>query len=367
MGGLKLDNVPSAPALPDLSLPAFIPWIYHGSRRTQPVTSAAVALPLARLIDFSANRPRFETREALLQAFKLSDACQIVVTGTDRDKALERWWCLADRRPVIQGLLNLGVVAVTVPNYSLFEDVPRLDNLYNVKRIALTWSEIQREGLPCAIHLNARTDRDWARWLSFLNRHPEIGLVAVEFGTGAGYENRIQWHVNHLVSLAHQVSRPLRLIVRGGVQVLPKLAEAFSAVSLVDTRPFSKTCRRQRAFVVNGRLKWQKAPTVPGQPIHELLNHNIETTEATFTIAKPRFAPAPNLTHYDQGSRAANDARNEPLQLGLLKEPFGEPGTSAVDGERVVTAAKSKLPIQIRDADEQFPEAIAPTGTIREF
>jgi hypothetical protein len=41
--------------------------------------------------------------------------------------------------------------------------VPRLDNLFNMKRIALVWSEIQREGMPCALHLNARTDRDFER------------------------------------------------------------------------------------------------------------------------------------------------------------------------------------------------------------
>src|SRR5207249_4165551 len=51
---------------------------------------------------------------------------------------------------------------------SMFLDVPRWDNLHNMKRIALCWSELVSRGLPTSLHLNARTDRDWERWIEFI-------------------------------------------------------------------------------------------------------------------------------------------------------------------------------------------------------
>lgn len=313
ISGLKLDNVPRAPQLTLQPLPASIPLISHGSLREAPLTSPAVALPLAQMIDFAAGQVKFATREALLHEFHLRTDVRIVLTGTDRDKYLERWWALADRESVIDDLMKLGIVLITAPNFSLFNDVPRLDNLYNVKRIALTWSEIQTGGLPCALHLNARTDHDWYRWTRFLAGHTEIDALAVEFGTGAGYETRISWHVKQLIQLAENLGRPLRLIVRGGVQVLPALSQTFSSVTLIDSRPFFKTVRRQRAVLVDGRLRWQKAPTEPGAPLDELLQYNIAIIERA--LAEPIAVTDLSLTAAPleryEASGAANDARDE--------------------------------------------------------
>ncbi len=77
-----------------------------------------------------------------------------------------------------------------------------------MKRIAIVWSEIQREGMLCALHVNARTDRDFERWTLFLCEHPEITHVAFEFGPRAGSGGRIGWHVTQLTMLARKVGGP---------------------------------------------------------------------------------------------------------------------------------------------------------------
>jgi len=320
VGGLKLDNVPSAQAIPSMTLPRHIPCVYHGSRRILPLESSTVAIPLARLIDFGAGAAKFQSREELLSEFMLADSCQIIATGTDRDHNLEKWWRIADRRPVVQSLMRLGVIAATAPNYSVFDDVPRLDNLFNIKRIALMTAEIHNEGLPCALHLNARTDHDWNRWIEYLNARPEISFVAVEFGTGAGYERRIDWHVNQMVRLAQQVRRPLGLIVRGGVHVLHRLTPAFESVSLIDTRPFSKASRRQKAVIVDGRLRWQRCPTPEGAPIDQLLRENIDVAGASLPLIPKNIATADKLMSTYAPSGAANDAGHESSQLSLLDQ-----------------------------------------------
>jgi hypothetical protein len=274
-------------------LPSSVPLIYHRGSHKQPLRLDAVALPLAELITRTDGTLRFATRKALLDHFRLHDDCQIILSGTDEDPTIERWWQIADREAVIAGFRALGIVAITSPNYSLFVEVPRQDNFYNMKRIALAWSELQREGLPAALHVNARTDRDWERWAEFVAARPEVTMVAFEFGTGAGAKGRITWHVEQLVQLAARAGRPLTLVVRGGSTRLPPLASAFAKIIYIDTDPFLKTMKRQRAVHADDfTVTWEKAPTARGEPLDTLLRANAGACAAyvRLQIARARHA-----------------------------------------------------------------------------
>jgi len=145
---------------------------------------------------------KFETRAALNNAFKVSSNAAIILTGTAVDRPLERWWSLGEqRRGIIQALRDVGVALATTPNYSLFADQPRWDDLHSMKSIAIVWQEFIDEGLPAALHVNARTDTDWQRWIDFIDERPEATHIAYEFGTGAGWAGRKQWHAEKLVDL----------------------------------------------------------------------------------------------------------------------------------------------------------------------
>ena len=278
--GFELLNVPRTPELVVPALPAAVPLIYHGFSRKLPLRVAAVALPLAEMVTRTDGALRFQTRAELFESFQLDPDCQLILSGTDEDPSIERWWKLVDRESVIRGLRDLGVAVITSPNYSLFADVPRQDNLYNMKRIALAWSEFQREDLPAALHVNARTNRDWERWTDFVGLRPEASVLAFEFGTGAGAKSRIDWHVEQLSQLARLVARPLTLIVRGGSAVLPALRTAFDSVTYIDTAPFVKTQQRQRAHIDGTKLVWRSAPTARGAALDELLQANIAISTA---------------------------------------------------------------------------------------
>ena len=268
-------NVSIAPSLPKSAVPNMVPMIYHKSTRVRSPRTSTVALSLYGIVDKKSGNIRFSSRQHMLDHFILDEDTKIILSGTERDKCLERWWELLNREAVIQGIGRLGIQLITTPNFSLFNDVPRHDNAYNMKRIALAWSEIQRKGIPCAIHLNARTDHDWNRWLEFLLTHSEIEYVSFEFGTGAGSERRISWYVNKLVELASEVDRPLHLIMRGGLCEIPTLHRAFGAITVIDTSAFIRAQKRRQAAYQNSKLKWESSHTPSGQPIDELLDTNI--------------------------------------------------------------------------------------------
>lgn len=275
VGGTSLDNVPRAPKLAAITLPPMVPMVYHSYARKRVPCATVVALSLYEFFDKRTGELRFTTRNAVLDRFKLADDATFILSGTDDDVPLERWWRLTDRDSMPRGLAALGVKLITTPNYSLFDDVPRTDNMYNMKRIALVSSEIQGAGVLCALHVNARTDRDWDRWIEFLGNHDEYEYVAFEFGTGAGARTRMRWHTEQLSRLANDVGRPLSLLVRGGLGALSHLGQAFNRVTFIDTAAFIKAQRRQRAVFAGAGLAWEKSPTPTGEPIDELFDANI--------------------------------------------------------------------------------------------
>src|SRR5262249_18289984 len=192
------------------------------------------------------------------------------------EQPIEHFWSAARGSTFLGELAALRPELVTTPNFSLFSDTPRDDNLYNMKRIAICWYELASRGIPTSLHLNARTDRDWDRWTDFLVGHPEITSVAFEFGTGAAPLLRGRWYVRQLQKLANAVGRPLQLVVRGGRHFLSDLRSHFSEEALIATYPLMKAQKRRRLVIrPGGKLAWQRMPYSKGEKLDTLFLENL--------------------------------------------------------------------------------------------
>ena len=277
--GFQFDTVRRAARLPGPDLPPVIPMLYNGSGRESPFIAPAVCLPLYNLVRRHGGKARYADPAAVAQAFRFDAGMPVILTGVAEDAPLERWWNLGPGRlEAIRELRDLGISLVTTPNYSLFTDRPRWDDMHSMKRIAITHEEFLREGLPAALHVNARTEHDWERWTEYISLREEITHVSFDFGTGAGWADRSHWHAVQLVDLARNVGHTLHLVVRGeGPEsgILPTLSVAFDEMTVLETTTFIKTVKRQRAMkTADGRLKWRACPTEPGHPVDQLLQHN---------------------------------------------------------------------------------------------
>lgn len=284
--GFQLDNVPRTAAQPDIVLPRIVPVVYHGDRRERPFDPPAICLPLYAVVRRSSSRERFANADAIAGRFKFKAGTPLVLTGTDNDRPLERWWSLGghDRKQAIRTLQGLGVQLVTTPNFSMFTDRPRWDDMHSMKRIAITHEEFLREGIRAALHVNARTERDWERWTEYVCSRSEVKEIAYEFATGAGWAERIDWHRGQLVGLAQNAGRPLHLVVRAAPRdAHAALATVFSRTTVLETSSFIKTVRRQRGRCVGGgRIEWQQSPTDYKEPLDELLMHNWSAVRCSY-------------------------------------------------------------------------------------
>lgn len=276
VGGFDLATVPRAPVLATAALPASVPVIFHGDSRAQLIGPAPVALPLYRMFMRRTGEIKFGTHEELCAEFGLVPGTPIVLTGTDKDPPLERWWGLQSRRrEIVRALPSLGVVMSTTPNFSLFGDVPRHVDLHAIKRIGLVHAEFLEGGLPCALHVNGRTDTDFRRWGHYVRERPEITHLAYEFTTGTARAARRDYHLENLIGVAAAAGRPLGLLVRGGIEFLPRMRAAFETVTVLETLTFMKTINRQRIELrEGGRAHWRSAPTPRGAPVDQLFAVN---------------------------------------------------------------------------------------------
>lgn len=273
--GFCLDNVPRSPILRCATLPGAIPILFHGSSRSRSFSPSAVCIPLYQVIPRLDETIRFDNSNELASQYRFSPGIPVILSGTANDRPLERWWGLGSkRRDAIRRLRDLEIAIVTTPNYSVFSDQPRWDDLHSMKRIAITHEEFLTEGLPAALHINARTERDWDRWTAYIEARCEVTHIAFEFGTGARCAPRALWHANQLSQLAAGVRRPLHLVVRGGIKVMGTLRRAFPEITLLDTTTFQKTMKRKRASISAGRLAWSDSPTMLMASLDELLSEN---------------------------------------------------------------------------------------------
>ena len=288
VAGFGLDNITRAERLPEPALPKVAPVLFHGNSREGRFAASTVCLPLYRVIARHTGEERYADADAIAAAFRFEAGTPLILTGTADDRPLERWWSLGSGRlDAIHRLRDFGVALVTTPNYSMFTDRPRWDDMHSMKRIAIVHEEFLRAGLPAALHVNARTGHDWERWTEYIRRRSEVTHLAFEFATGAGWADRIDWHAARLADLAQAVGRPLHLVVRAaGGDILPKLISAFAHVTVLDTTSFIKTLHRQRAVETEaGGIRWDTSPTAPNAPIDELLTYNWSVVSRSFDPA----------------------------------------------------------------------------------
>jgi hypothetical protein len=288
--GFGLDEVAHARPVRTPSLPAIIPAFMHGKRRSSAIPLQAVAIPLHHMFYARSGRLRFLARGNVEAAYKVRPQF-LMLDGVAVDRHLENYWAAARLAAFAEAVRMLKPDLITVPNFSLFTDVPRWDNLYNMKRIAICWHELQAAGNAVALHVNARTERDYQRWGAFLREHREIDWIAFEFATGAAIVERGDWHARQLAALPGMAHRSLNIVIRGGRQHLSTLRRSFRNVTFVSADPFMKTMKRRRLRLVGSKGRWISTMTFLDQPLDDLLAQNIAAFEQLLGGATQDSAP----------------------------------------------------------------------------
>lgn len=245
--GFQFNDIPHQKFAPSPSIAGCVTLIEGRVSRRRPVELDYAAIPLTHAVTGRGIRQRAKTRDELVRDHGVSPRKGWIATGIEDDRFVERIWRLPKQREVFKGLREAGVVFATSPNFSLYADAPRHDNLHAMKRIAWMWYLMNEAGLPTALHVNGRTNHDFDRWTRFIIEHREVTSIAFEFLTGAKLTEASDRYVERLTTLARRVGRPLTLVLRGSMQLAKRLETVFDQVIWLDATPYFRAMHRHEA------------------------------------------------------------------------------------------------------------------------
>lgn len=295
--GLQFDDIPRHPApdFPDLS--GYIPIVEGRVSQRRPVEIDYAAIPLSRAVKGRGPLQRAKTREELIRDHGISPRKGWLVTGIEDDRFVERFWRLPKYREIFHDLRNAGVVYATTPNFSLYADTPRHDNLHAMKRIAWMWHLMNQAGLPTALHINGRTDHDFSRWREFILARPEITSIAFEFLTGARLLDDAERYFARITSLAQGVKRPLTLVMRGSQDIAKRLEEVFEKVIWLDSTPYFKAMHRHELIgEVNGAPRYARRKGDPAAPIGGLFKSHAVAAQRRYRDHQTTVQVCPQMS-----------------------------------------------------------------------
>lgn len=85
-----------------------------------------------------------------------------------KDRAIEGFW--TNRKEIYRKLKVQNFKAIITPNFSLYEDAPRSEHLYNIQRSKKVYNEMIKEGLPAIPDVVWATNEDLEFWIKEINR-----------------------------------------------------------------------------------------------------------------------------------------------------------------------------------------------------
>jgi len=259
---------------PDI-LPRYVPMVQHWYRRRNPLNVPFVGIPMFSLVrNRDTYGPIAHSASSLKKQFKVVPESRVLLISIGADRRLEQYWKLRRSRSTPERLSELQVDFVVAPNYSMFLDVPRTDNLANRRRSLLCAEELSSVGCSVVPYVSAVTPHDWNFWKAFLREHSHISIVAKEFQTGPSNASIGRWHLENLLRIEDAIGRGLHVIAVGGRRQLPTLVR-LSGFTLVDSVPFMKTVFRRELVRDRDRCRYVLRRTSRRETLDDLLARNI--------------------------------------------------------------------------------------------
>lgn len=213
---------------PSAELPTHIPAVAAPFRLPPP--PMWLAIHAARAVfraDGRGLRPVIE-KHGVRWALNLHPETPLALHFYVPDRPLEGFWhSRQDLYPWIGKQFNL----VFAPNFSVYEDAPRMEHIINIKRSATVYSEMVEAGIPAVPDIGWYEVRDLDRWAAWLNevRPP---LVAFSFqGVGLPARSSNAWR-GYLAGLRylHERLREDIGIILVSVAAPTRVAAAVAAV-----------------------------------------------------------------------------------------------------------------------------------------
>lgn len=132
-----------------------------------------------------------------------------------KDRALEGFW--QNRKELYKQFKKQNFKAIITPNFSVYEDAPRSEHLYNIQRSKRVYNEMIQESLPAIPDIIWATSEDLEFWINEINKS-NIKTIAFSFmnvDTRLKASNSWRHYLLGYKILISRISSEIEIIIAG--------------------------------------------------------------------------------------------------------------------------------------------------------
>lgn len=196
-------------------LPEFIPVIKD--RLTEDIDVGDV-IGIHSTTFFIPNGERINKRfinKGLAEALSLPKGTKGVLEFYVKDRTLEGFW--DNRKEIYYELKMMDWKVVIAPNFSVYEDAPRIDHLYSMKRSSIVYNEMIEQGIPAVPDITWYNQIDLDQWIREINKN-ELKTISYSFQvTDIRLKNSTWWR-HYLMGFRYMCQRipeDVQIIIAG--------------------------------------------------------------------------------------------------------------------------------------------------------
>lgn len=173
-----------------IELPSHIPIIRN--RLKNPIDIDYVALHAGNVLSNNGEKvlKRLIDR-GYTDLLNLKPSTKAILEFYVKDKYLEGFW--DNRYSIYKSFKTLGFAFVLSPNFSVYDDSPRIDHLYNIKRNTIVYNELLDIGINAVPDVSWYNRSDLDYWINEINKN-KIKIVSFSFqNVGVGLKPSNIW------------------------------------------------------------------------------------------------------------------------------------------------------------------------------
>lgn len=191
---------------------------------------------------------RVYQQKGLRQALNIDQDIKGVLQFYVKDRAIEGLW--DNRKDLYKELLQFPWESVIAPNFSVYEDAPRMDHLYNMKRSSIIYNEMLDAGLPAIPDLSWYNRIDLDQWCREINKN-KVKTIAFSFQTVSTQSKASNTWRHYLMGyhyLMQQIPEDVSVVIAGIVspdrlQILRTAGNGKNRISVLNQTAYLQSRR----------------------------------------------------------------------------------------------------------------------------
>ncbi|HBB96284.1 MAG TPA: hypothetical protein DC054_12915 [Blastocatellia bacterium] len=185
-------------------------------------------------------RVKYKSAQTLRRALRLPSDARLILIGSTKDYTIEKLWTTSDAAEAWRRIANLGFECSTALTYSIWDEHPKFDQIFNQEKNLITYEILLANGVISIPFLFFYDDRDYEEVLSWLKAHKDvkkIGVLAQFKRKDAAFDEVVR----DMHRLEKDVPRSLHFVVVGPSTAsrIQRLFNEFSRVTIVSSEPAS--------------------------------------------------------------------------------------------------------------------------------